>query len=102
PEGDTDRFNLVIQRVRSAGSEQIEDQEIFRRVSLRQDSGRCLPDLLPQSRLTRAVEPLPVQRPDRSAGPGGCAIGYTFSNAVGDDGGPLTDYAFIGSAAAAT
>ncbi|HEV2272233.1 MAG TPA: phage tail sheath C-terminal domain-containing protein [Steroidobacteraceae bacterium] len=102
PEGDTDRFNLVIQRVRSTGSELIEDQEIFRRVSLRQDSGRCLPDLLPQSRLTRAVEPLPEQRPDRSAGPGGSAIGYTFSNADGDDGGPLTDYDIIGSAAAGT
>ena len=102
PEGDTDRFNLVIQRVRSAGSELIEDQEIFRRVSLHQDSGRCLADLLPQSRLTRAVEPLPAQRPDRSAGPGGSAIGYTFSNADGDDGGPLTDYDIIGSAAAGT
>ena len=102
PEGDTDRFNLVIQRVRSAASELIEDQEIFRRVSLRQDPGRCLPDLLPQSRLTRAVAPLPAQRPDRSAGPGGSAIGYTFSNADGDDGGPLTDYDIIGSAAAGT
>lgn len=102
PEGDGDRFNLVIQRVRSAGSELIEDQEIFRRASLRPDSGRCLTDLLLQSRLARAIEPLPSQRPDRSAGPGGSAIGYAFSNADGDDGGPLTDYDIIGSAAAAT
>ena len=29
-----DRFNLVLQRVRSAGSEHIEDQEIFRRLSV--------------------------------------------------------------------
>ena len=100
PEGDTDRFNLVIQRVRSAGSELIEDQEIFRRAGLRRDSGRCLADLLLQSRLARAVEPLPAQRPDRSAGPGGAAIGYAFSHADGDDGGPLTDYDIIGSAAA--
>ena len=102
PEGDTDRFNLVIQRVRSAGSELVEEQEIFRRASLRPDSGRCLADLLLQSRLVRAVEPLPAQRPDRSAGPGGSAIGYAFSNADGDDGGPLTDYDIIGSAAAGT
>ena len=102
PEGDTDRFNLVIQRVRSAGSELIEDQEIFRRASLRADSGRCLTDLLLQSRLARAVEPLPAQRPDRSAGPGGSAIGYAFCKADGDDGGPLTDYDIIGSAAAGT
>jgi len=102
PEGDTDRFNLVVQRVRSAGSELIEDQEIFRRASLRPDSGRCLTDLLLQSRLARVVEPLPAQRPDRSAGPGGSAIGYAFSNVDGDDGGPLTDYDIIGSAAAST
>lgn len=102
PEGDTDRFNLVVQRVRSAASELIEDQEIFRRVSLRPDSGRLLTDLLLQSRLARAVEPLPAQRPDRSAGPGGSAIGYALSNADGDDGGPLTDYDIIGSAAAGT
>ena len=100
PEGDTDRFNLVIQRVRSTGSELIEDQEIVRRASLHPDSGRLLPDLLLHSRLVRAVEPLPAQRPDRSAGPGGSSIGYALSNADGDDGGPLTDYDIIGSAAA--
>ena len=102
PEGDNERFNLVIQRIRSMGSELVEDQEIFRRASLKPDSGRCLADLLLQSRLVRAVEPLPAQRPDRSAGPGGSAIGYAFSNSDGDDGGPLTDYDIIGSAAAST
>jgi Bacteriophage tail sheath protein len=102
PDGDAERFNLVIQRVRSAGSELVEDQEIFRRASLRPDSERCLADLLLQSRLARAIEPFPAQRPDRSAGPGGSAIGYAFSNPDGDDGGPLTDYDIIGSAAAGT
>jgi Bacteriophage tail sheath protein len=102
PEGDTERFNLVIQRVRSAASELIEDQEIFRRVTLRADS-RCLVDLLLQSRLVRVIDPPPAQRPERSApGPGGSAIGYAYSNPDGDDGGPLTDYDIIGSAAAAT
>ena len=103
PEGDTDRFNLVIQRIRSAASELIEDQEIYRRACLRADpGGRGLADLLPQSRLVRVIEPLPARRPDRSAGPGGSGIGYAFSNADGDDGGPLTDYDIIGSAAAGT
>jgi hypothetical protein len=102
-EGDADRFNLVIHRVRSTGSELIEDQEIYRRASLRADAaGRGLTDLLLQSRLVRAVEPLPTQRPDRSAGTGRSGIGYAFSNADGDDGGPLTDYDIIGSAAAGT
>ena len=103
PEGDAHRFNLVVQRVRSAGSELIEDQEIFRRVCLRPDSGgRSLVDVLLQSRLARALEPLPAQRPDRSAGGGGSGVGYAFSNPDGDDGGPLTDYDVIGSAAAGT
>jgi hypothetical protein len=103
PDGDADRFNLVIQRVRSTGSELIEDQEIYRRASLRPDSaGRGLADLFLQSRLVRAVEPLPTQRPDRSVRTGGSGVGYAFSNADGDDGGPLTDYDIIGSAAAGT
>lgn len=102
PDGEGERFNLVIQRVRSAGSELVEEQEIFRRASPRPDSGRCVTDLLLQSRLARVLDPLPAQRPDRSAGPGGSAIGYALSNADGDDGAPLTDYDIIGSAAAGT
>jgi hypothetical protein len=31
---ETDRFNLILQRIRSPGSEFIEDQEIFRRLSI--------------------------------------------------------------------
>ena len=34
------RFNLVVQRLRAAGSEHIEDQEIFRRVSVAPDTAR--------------------------------------------------------------
>jgi phage tail sheath protein FI len=100
PADDGERFNLVVQRVRSAGSELIEDQEIYRRVSLRRPSARFIGDLLPQSRLVRALEPLPAQRPERSSpGPGGGAVGYACSNPDGDDGGSLTDYDLIGSAA---
>lgn len=100
PADDGERFNLVVQRVRSAGSELIEDQEIYRRVSLRRDSGRFIGRLLPQSRLVRALEPLPLQRPERSSpGPGGGLVGYACSNSDGDDGGTLTDYDVIGSAA---
>jgi phage tail sheath protein FI len=97
--GDNDRFNLVVQRVRSAGSELIEDQEIFRRVAVAQDSGRFVTDVLLESRLTRVTGPIPAQRPDRSGNtPRGAAIGYAVSNPDGDDGGPLTDYDVIGSA----
>jgi phage tail sheath protein FI len=97
--GEPDRFNLVVQRVRSAASELIEDQEIFRRVSILPDSGRFVIDVLLESRLVRVTGPAPARRPDRSAnGPGGAVIGYAVSNPDGDDGGPLTDYDVIGSA----
>ena len=85
-----DRFNLVLQRVRTAGSELVEDQEIYRRVSVVPDSGRFVPDVLLGSRLVRVADAVPAQRPDRSAGgPGGVAVGYTLSNPDGDDGAPL-------------
>ncbi len=94
-----DRFNLVVQRVRTAGSELVEDQEIYRRVSVTPGPGRFVADALLESRLVRVIEAVPPQRPDRSAGgPGGVAIGYTLSNPDGDDGAPLTDYDIIGSA----
>jgi uncharacterized protein len=98
-ENEPDRFNLVVQRVRSAGSELIQDQEIFRRISADQQSGRWVPDVLAESRLVRVVGVAPTQRPDRSSGGlGGNAVGYAVSNPDGDDGGPITDYDVIGSA----
>ena len=98
-ETESDRFNLVVQRVRSAGSELIEDQEIFRRVSVMKTSGRYVTDVLLESRLVRVIGPVPVYRPDRSlSGPAGAVVGYAVSNPDGDDGAPLTDYDVIGSA----
>ena len=98
-ETESDRFNLVVQRVRSAASELIEDQEIFRRVSVVKSSGRYVTDVLLESRLVRVTGPVPVYRPDRSlSGPAGAVVGYAVSNPDGDDGGPLTDYDIIGSA----
>jgi uncharacterized protein len=98
-----ERFNLVVQRVRTAGSEQVEDQEIYRRMSVAPASGRFVGDVLLQSRLVRMQGSAPAQRPDRSAGgPGGVVVGYTLSNPDGDDGAPLTDYDIIGSSANGT
>jgi phage tail sheath protein FI len=98
-----ERFNLVVQRVRTAGSELVEDQEIYRRLSMTAASGRYVGDVLLQSRLVRMLGATPGQRPDRSAGgPGGVAVGYTLSNTDGDDGAPLTDYDVIGSAGSGT
>jgi phage tail sheath protein FI len=98
-ENEPDRFNLVVQRVRSAGSELIEDQEIFRRLSVVPESGRFATDVLLESRLVRICGAVPSRRPERSAGgPGGVAIGYAVSNPDGNDGAPITDYDVIGSA----
>jgi phage tail sheath protein FI len=94
-----DRFNLVVQRVRTAGSEQIEDQEIFRRLSITPGADRFVADALLESRLVRIHGGAPTERPTRTpAAANGAVIGYTPSNPDGDDGGPITDYDIIGSA----
>jgi len=99
PEADVDTFNLVLQRVRSAGSELIEDQEIFRRLSVLSDSNQYVSHALLDSQLARVLGPVPIKRPERSAmGGSRSAIGYAVSNPDGDDGAPLTDYDVIGSA----
>jgi len=93
----------VLQRVRAAGSELIEEQEIFRRLSVLPESGRLISDILLDSHLAQVVDPIPERRPDRSVrNPGSPIVGYINSNADGDDGGPLTDYDVIGSATNAT
>jgi len=73
---ETDRFNLVVQRVRTAGSELVEDQEIYRRVSVAAGSGRWVTNVLLRSSLVRVHGAVPAQRPERSAGgPGGVTSG---------------------------
>jgi uncharacterized protein len=96
---EADRFNLVVQRVRAAGSEQIEDQEIFRRLSNTPGADRFVADALLESRLVRVQGSVPTERPTRTPpANNGAVIGYTPSNPDGDDGGPITDYDIIGSA----
>jgi len=64
--GESDRFNLIVQRLRAAPSEQIEDQEIFRRVSIAAQAERSINDILMESHLVRVLGALPPQRPNRS------------------------------------
>jgi uncharacterized protein len=61
-----DRFNLVVQRVRSPGSEHIEDQEIFRRLSVAPDTARYVIAALQESALVRVRGAVPATRPDRA------------------------------------
>ena len=102
-ENEEDCFNLVIQRVRAAGSEHVEDQEIFRRLSIDADAARFVAVALTESALARVIGEVPLTRPEptlRHDGRG--SIGYIESRPDGDDGGALTDYDVIGSAVNAT
>ena len=102
-ENEPDRFNLVVQRVRGHGSELVEDQEIFRRLSVRPEAGRYVSVMLAESKLVRMVGAPPTERPavtppERP----GELVGYVNVGNDGDDGSPLTDYDVIGSAQQAT
>lgn len=103
PADQTDRFNLVLQRVRAPGSELIEEQEFFRRVSIAAGADRNVAVALIQSRLARVLGSLPAVRPDRSGGVSPSAVvGYVHSHGDGDDGAELTDYDVIGDANSGT
>lgn len=98
PSAATTEFNLTVQRVRNQGTEQVEDQEIFPRISVVPTAERYLGDALAGSELVRAAGRVPSERPDRTLdSASGLATGYVSSNGDGDDGAPLTDYDLIGS-----
>ena len=95
---DEDLFNLVVQRVRRRGSELVETQEIFRRVSILGGSAREVSRILSASKLVRITGPLPARRPEITRGSDPRAlIGYVDCNNDGEDGEPLSDYDLIGS-----
>jgi len=97
-----ERFNLVVQRLRVPGSQLIEDQEIFRRVSIA-GGARCVGDVLAESRLVRLAAEPPSVRPDPTAsGAPGAVVGYVSANSDGYDGAAVSDYDVIGSAARGT
>lgn len=100
---DADLFNLVVQRVRARGSELVEDQEIYRRVSILPGSARDVTRTLAASRLVRVVGPLPSVRPGITRGRDPSAlIGYVECNGDGEDGELLSDYDLIGNEARRT
>ncbi len=102
-DNEPDRFNLVLQRLRMPGTEQIEDQEIFRRASIEPGSPRFVGDLLLESRIMRVHGGLPLVRPRPTpAGPGAHAMRYVASAPDGDDGAALSNYDVIGSSASGT
>lgn len=92
------RFNLVVQRVRSPGSERIEEQEIFRGLSIEAQAPRFVTSALLESKMVRVRGIVPASRPAPTFMPGtNLPVGYISSNPDGSDGRPLTDYDVIGS-----
>jgi len=84
PAADTSEFNLTVQRVRTPGTEQVEDQEIFPRVSVLPDAERYVGHAFSESELVRLDGGVPSQRPDRTLDrTSGLATGYIVSNAHG-------------------
>jgi hypothetical protein len=98
PEDSAEYFNLTVQRVRAQGTERVEDQEIYRGLSVDPKSLRYAETALRSSHLVQVQGSVPRTRPDRTLDPAsGHATGYLHSNSDGDDGAPLTDYDLIGS-----
>jgi len=96
---DAESFNLVVHRVRSPGSEHVEDQEIYARASVNPESSRNISVLLADSALVRLRGPVPPRRPKTTdRGDLRAFAAYEASSPDGDDGAPLTDYDLIGSA----
>ncbi len=97
---DADKFNLVVQRVRSPGSEYVDDQEIYTRASIDPASLRHIGTLLADSSLVTLKGRVPLDRPlPTHRGDARTFAAYANSSPDGDDGGSLTDYDIIGSAA---
>lgn len=98
PPGDVQRFNLVVQRVRSPGSGRVEEQEIFRALSVDPRAPRFVTAALVESKMVRVRGLVPTVRPDPTLMVGtNLPVGYVSSNSDGNDGRPLTDYDVIGS-----
>ena len=98
---DTDLFNLVVQRLRTPGSELVEAQETFRRVSVYEGSAREIGRMLAASSLVRVSGAVPQERPWVTRGPDPRAlVGYVESHQDGHDGKVLSDYDLIGSESA--
>jgi uncharacterized protein len=92
------RFNLVVQRVNGPGWCAIEDQELYRGLSMDENDDRFVIDALQDSALIRLAGPLPKARPDATlAASPGAPIPYVELTAAGSDGDELTDYDIIGS-----
>lgn len=92
-------FNLVVQRLRSPGTERVVDQEIYHRLSLRPGSERYVTDVLMSSKLVRVQGAPPSTRPAATVSTApGYPVAWVDADDNGSDGKALTDYDLVGSA----
>lgn len=101
PNGGRERFNLTIQRLRVAGTEQIEAQESYRQLSCNPATLHYVGNALATSGLVRFEHQDGHTCPEPGGAPGGGA-GYYLSASDGDDGEVLSDHDLIGAADAGT
>jgi uncharacterized protein len=96
-------FNLVVQRLRSPGTERVTDQEIYRRLSTQQSAETHVADALLTSRLARVRGAVPPSRPAATVSTApGYPVTWVDSRDDGADGRPPTDYDLIGSSVQGT
>lgn len=90
-------FNLTLQRVDPTDG-RVLDQELFRRLSYREDADNFVADVLSTSSMVRVETPFPTHRPDATTNPDS-RFELTWIDHVqeGTDGVELSDYDLIGS-----
>jgi len=100
PPSDDAAFNLVVQRLRSPGTERVIDQEIYRRLSVRPAAENYVADALMSSALVRVRGATPPTRPAATVSTApGHPVTWVDAEDDGDDGKALTDYDLVGSRA---
>ena len=98
PEDDLSRFNLVIQRLRSSAAPLIEQQEIYRGVSVNSDDERYVGYALARSELVHIWEQLPLQRPSPTVSTDALGAVTYISCEIDDRPVPApSDYDLVGS-----
>jgi len=96
-EADDELFNLTLQRV-NPETGLVEDQELFRKVSYREESAAFVGDHLLTSALARVEHPYPSHRPEPTMHAGGrFDSNYIDHVQAGTDGAELSDYDLVGS-----
>jgi hypothetical protein len=95
--GNDERFNLTLQRV-DPGTRLVVDQEMYRRLSYREDADSFVADALLTSSLVRVQKPFPSHRPEATAtGHARSGSAYVGHAQDGTDGRELSDYDLVGS-----